>query len=169
MTKIRLPARTPTHHLVLIPAPGAVLLSTTSIACTSSNVVYLIRCRACGKVYIGETGRRLGDRFREHLRSTRLTDTDLPVGRHFASSGHSVKDISVSVIRSGFQSTLERRRFEAKAIFQHWTLHPEGLNTDFSSFRTSLEGSNPCGLSCKRGARLRWSHQYHPLGCLGRW
>ena len=117
MTKIRLPARTPTHHLVLIPAPGAVLLSTTSIACTSSNV-YLIRCRACGKVYIGETGRRLGDRFREHLRSTRLNDTDLPVGRHFASSGHSVKDMSVSVIRSGFQSTLERRRFEAKAIFK---------------------------------------------------
>ena len=22
--------------------------------------------------------------------------------------------------------------------------------------------SNPCGLSCMRGARLRWSHQYHP-------
>ena len=30
-------------------------------------------------------------------------------------------------------------------------------------------GSNPCGLSCMRGARLRWSHQYHPVGCLGRW
>ena len=78
------------------------------------------------------TGRRLGDRFHEHLRSTRLTDTDLPVGRHFASSGHSVEDMSVSVIRSGFQSTLDRRRFEAKAIFQHRTLYPEGLNTDFS-------------------------------------
>ena len=45
--------------------------------CTSSNVIYLIRCRACGKVYISKTGRRLGDRFREYLRSTRLTDTDL--------------------------------------------------------------------------------------------
>ena len=30
-------------------------------------------------------------------------------------------------------------------------------------------GSNPCGLSCMRGARLRWSHQYHPVGCLRRW
>ena len=31
------------------------------------------------------------------------TNTDLPVGRHFASSGHSVEDMSVSVIRSGFR------------------------------------------------------------------
>ena len=29
------------------------------------------RCCTCNKIYIGETGRRLGDRFREHLRSTR--------------------------------------------------------------------------------------------------
>ena len=115
-----------------IDNPGGRITVHDKYTCTSSNVVYLIRCRACGKVYIGETGRRLGDRFREHLRSTRLTDTDLPVGRHFASSGHSVEDMSVSVIRSGFQSTLDRRRFEAKAIFQHRTLHPEGLNTDFS-------------------------------------
>ena len=33
---------------------------------------------------------------------------------------------------SGCQSTLDRRGFEAKAIFQHRTLHPEGLYTDFS-------------------------------------
>ena len=30
-------------------------------------------------------------------------------------------------------------------------------------------GSNPCGLLCMRGARLRWSRQYHPVGCPGRW
>ena len=36
----------------------------------------------------GETGTRLGDRCREHLRSRRLADFDLPVGRHFAFLGH---------------------------------------------------------------------------------
>ena len=35
--------------------------------CTSCNVIYCIRCTACNQLYIGETGRRLGDRFREHL------------------------------------------------------------------------------------------------------
>ena len=115
-----------------IDTPGGRITVHDKYTCTSNNVVYPIRCRACRKVYIGENGRRLGDRFREYLRSTRLTDTDLPVGRHFASSCHSVEDMSVSVIRSGFQSKLDRRRFEAKAIFQHRKLHPEGINADFS-------------------------------------
>ena len=79
-----------------------------------------------------QTGRCLGDRFREHLRTTRLTDSDLPIGCHFASSDHSVGDMLVSIIRSGFQSALDRRRFEAKVIFQHQTLHPGDLNTDFN-------------------------------------
>ena len=66
-----------------------------------------------------------------HLRSTRTTNTGLPVTRHFTSHGHSTEDILVSAIWSGFQSTLDRRRFEAKLIFKHRTLHPGGLNTDF--------------------------------------
>ena len=45
----------------------------------------------------------LGDRFREHLPSTRLPDSDLPVGRHFASSGHITQDMLVSVISSVFR------------------------------------------------------------------
>ena len=40
-------------------------------------------CRTCSKIYIGETGRRLGDRFRKHLRSTRQKYTDLPVWSSF--------------------------------------------------------------------------------------
>ena len=38
-----------------------------------------------------------------------------------------------------------------------------------ASAELHVSGSNPCSLSCMRGARLRWSHQYHPVGCLGRW
>ena len=101
-------------------------------ACMSQNVVYIIKCRTCNKIYIGETGRRLADRFREHLRSTRQTNTDLPVGRHFTSPRHACTDMLVSVIRSGFRDTQDRRRFEARMIFKHNTLHPGRLNTDFA-------------------------------------
>ena len=73
----------------------------------------------------------LGDRFREHLPSTRLPDSDLPVGRHFASSGHITQDMLVSVIRSVFRDATDRRSFEARMIFRHRTLHPDGLNVDF--------------------------------------
>ena len=85
-----------------INTPGGYVTINSKYTCTSYNVVYLIKCRTCNKVYIGETGRRLGDRFREHFRSTRQTNTDLPVGRHFASPGHASTDILLSVIQSGF-------------------------------------------------------------------
>ena len=42
-------------------------------------------------LYIGETGRRLGDRFREHLRDVEKNDKDAskPVARHFNLPNHS--------------------------------------------------------------------------------
>ena len=53
-----------------INTPGRHTTFNSKYTCTSNNVVYVIKCRACDKVYIGKTGRRLGDRFREPLRST---------------------------------------------------------------------------------------------------
>ena len=41
---------------------------TDHFTCTSANVIYCITCTLCKKLYIGETGRQLGDQFREHLR-----------------------------------------------------------------------------------------------------
>ena len=116
-----------------INTPGGHITINSKYTCRSYNVVYLIKCRTCNKVYIGETGRRLGDRFREHLRSTRHANADLPAGRHFASPGHASTDMLVSVIQSGFRDTPNRRLFEARMIFKHETLHPGGLNTDFAS------------------------------------
>ena len=40
---------------------------TDHFTCTSANVIYCITYTLCKKLDIGETGRRLGDRFREHL------------------------------------------------------------------------------------------------------
>ena len=123
---------THTNASPTINTPGGCITITSGYTCISQNVVYVIKCRTCNKIYIGETGRRLGDRFREHLRSTRQTNTDLHVGRHFASPSHACTDMLVSVIRSGFRDAQDRRRFEARMIFIHKTLHPGGLNTDFA-------------------------------------
>ena len=73
-----------------INTPGGHITINSKYTCTSYNVIYLIKCRTCNKIYIGETGIRLGDRFREHLRSTRQTNANLPVGGHFASPGHAL-------------------------------------------------------------------------------
>ena len=72
---------------------------------------------------------RLEDRFRGHLRSTRLPD--LPVGRHFASPGHKTADKRAPVMYSSFRDAIDRRSFEARMIFRQLSLHPDGLNEDF--------------------------------------
>ena len=37
--------------------------------CTATGVIYAILCQRCHMLYIGETSRKLSDRFGEHLRS----------------------------------------------------------------------------------------------------
>ena len=56
---------------------------TDHFTCTSANVICCITSFHCKKkFYIGETGRRLGDRFREHLRERNDKDVSKPVARH---------------------------------------------------------------------------------------
>ena len=47
-----------------------------------------------GTVYIGETGRRLADRFREHRLDVLHKKSDFPVAQYFNSPGHSLEDVS---------------------------------------------------------------------------
>ena len=67
----------------MINTPGECITINSKYTCISQNVVHVIKYRTCNKMYIAKIGRRLGDRFREHLLSTRQTSTELPVGRHF--------------------------------------------------------------------------------------
>ena len=54
-------------------------------------------CTLCKKIYIGETGRRLADRFRERLRDIEKNDTDAskPVARHFNLPNHSQHNMTI--------------------------------------------------------------------------
>ena len=82
-----------------------------------------------------DSGRRLRDRFLEHL-------TDLPTGRHFTSPGHSVSDMLVSVIRSCLRSLTERRRIEVRMIISLWGARDGPVVRALASHQCGL-GSNP--------------------------
>ena len=47
--------------------PKRFIRITDHFTCTSANVIFCITCTLCKQLYIDETGRRLGDRFRQHL------------------------------------------------------------------------------------------------------
>ena len=80
-----------------IPSTGGQIKITGHFPCTSENVIYCISCRKCPRaVYIGERGRRLADRFREHRHDVLHKKSDLLVAQHFNSPGHSLEDVRVA-------------------------------------------------------------------------
>ncbi|GAB1602736.1 uncharacterized protein LOC115230173, partial [Argonauta hians] len=57
-----------------------------SFSCTSSNLIYLIRCAGCGEEYIGQTGLTLRKRFTVHRQQIKFPHTrKIPLSAHLAS------------------------------------------------------------------------------------
>ena len=100
--------------------------------CLSVNVVYSITCRRCGCLYIGETRRRLRERFCEHLRSIRNNSLGFPVAQHFNSASHSLNDIMICGLKRCSDDNTRRKKQEMRLIFELGTLKPNGLNINFS-------------------------------------
>ena len=117
-----------------ISGPKRSIKITDHFTCTSANVIYCITCTLCKKLYIGETGRRLGDRFREHLRDVEKDDQNAskPVARHFNLPNHSNQHMVVCGLSLHQGSTESRKTVEQKFIFQIGTLNPNGINERFS-------------------------------------
>ena len=118
-----------------LSGPKRSIKITDHFTCTSTNVIYCITCTLCKKLYIGETaGRRLGDRFREHLREVEKDDKNAskPVARHFNLPNHSKQHMIVCGLSLHQGSTKSRKTLEQKFIFQISTLNPHGINERFS-------------------------------------
>ena len=105
-----------------------------SVDCTTSNIIYCITCTLCNKLYIGESGRKLGDRFREHLLDVKNKGSDLskPVARHFNLPDHSHEHMEICGIYLHLGNNETRKRKEQRLIFKLGTLAPNGINERFS-------------------------------------
>ena len=88
----------------------------------------------CKTIYIGETGRRLGNRFREHLRDVERNDKDAskPVARHFNLTNLSSLHMTICVRSLHQGNTESRKNLEQKFIFQIGSLYPHSINERFS-------------------------------------
>ena len=103
-------------------------VSMPCIACETFNVIYLIQCRLCNLQYIGETKRRLKDRFNEHRRPI-LNPTGnyihTAVSEHFLTSNHSDNHmllIPIEKLKNGRDSFRKAR--EAHLIHKAKTIEP---------------------------------------------
>ena len=66
--------------------------------CHTKNVVYMLQCKKCRQQYIGQTKKTLGDRFANHRGYVNNKNLDKATGAHFNLPGHSVSDMTISVI-----------------------------------------------------------------------
>ena len=127
-----------------ISGPERSVKITDRFTCTSANVIYCITCTLCKKLYIGETGRRLGNRFREHLRDVEKDDKDAskPVTQHFNLPNHSKEHMSICSLSLHQGTTDSRKTPEQRFIFQIGTFNPHGINKCFSLINLLLFSHN---------------------------
>ena len=120
-----------THYTFF--STGATRQIKSHITCNTKNLIYMIQCNRCHLQYIGETKRRLKDRFNEHRRSvdkTNIQSKPTTVAEHFLSHpNHCHTDmqlIPLEIIHSSRDSIRKAR--ESFLIDLGRTLEPHGMN-----------------------------------------
>ena len=95
--------------------------------CATSGVINLTTCLKCNKQYIGQTGRKFGQRMMEHLNN--IYHKKETLGTHYNLPNHKHTDFTTHVIEKVCPNTinhrLEREEFWIKTI---GTKTPLGLN-----------------------------------------
>jgi len=119
-----------------ISGPKRSIKITDHFTCTSAITFTL-----CKKLYIGKTGRRPGDRFREHLRDVEKDDQNAskPVARHFNLPNQSKQHIAVRGVSLHQGSTESRKTLkqESKLFFKSALLILTILTKTFHSTNLS--------------------------------
>ena len=100
--------------------------------CKTAALVYCIICKRCGELYIGETGRKLCERFREHRRDVINNAPGKEVASHFNQEDHNgVEDMGVGGLKR-VDSMIMRKLEEQKIIARLGCVLGGGMNTDFN-------------------------------------
>ena len=115
-----------------VVGPANVFHLKTGFTCISENVIYAVRCKRCKMIYVGETYRRLGDRFVEHKQSVN-NGKDCPVGEHFRQADHLVEDMQVTVLLETCSGEEQRQFLEQRIINFLGTVRPFGMNVKTQS------------------------------------
>ena len=84
--------------------------------CAKQGVVYQLQCMSCNATYIGETGRLLGIRIKEHLAGKRRGNISTPLGRHKVEVHHDSDYEVKCVILAHETEIVARKALEAAWI-----------------------------------------------------
>jgi len=121
---------------ITCPTTGRSYTSMINISCKSNNLIYCITCLTCSKQYVGQTKRRLMDRFQSHFYNITHKRTMEPLGLHFNQPDHhGTDDLRISILQfvklapASLSGATSRDRLERKWIHRLHSVAPKGLNT----------------------------------------
>jgi hypothetical protein len=127
-----------TDHVV--SNKGSVIPLEHNLNCQSKQLVYVIKCKKCGLMYVGQTGQELHKRLIEH-RSSINTGKPKPVAKHFNEACPGISNLSIIPVEEvprrdlnefmGLTSGRDIMRLdicEQKWMAKLKTLWPHGLN-----------------------------------------
>ena len=99
----------------------------------TSNCVYVIFCKKCGKQYVGETKNSIATRMTQHRYNLRhKINTNTPLVKHFIS--HGPESIRIAGLQHHSTWTdMERKKMERRWIFLLDTKEPIGLNMTYET------------------------------------
>ena len=111
----------------------------TNVTCKSNNLIYCISCTECNKQYVGQTKRRLMDRFQGHFWCIQSKTTDNnDVAKHFNQPGHDgIQNVKIHILdfihihpsTNAKESAYIRDHIEMNWIHRLHTQQPLGMNT----------------------------------------
>ncbi len=104
-------------NTVTVVGPNGSVDIKKSFQCTTKGIIYCVTCLRCGDLYIGETGRMLADRFREHLADIRNAKVGKEFASHFNQAGHTIDDVAVSGI--SYQPMISQRRIKKARLIRN--------------------------------------------------
>ena len=98
--------------------------------CGTSNIVYLIECNKerCHKRYIGQTDKTLNERILQHLGYIRNNVLSKATGQHFNSPGHTIHNLTVTIIEQVKKRNPIYRKEREKIHINKLNTSPKGLN-----------------------------------------
>ena len=98
--------------------------------CNTYNCVYAIVCKKenCKQVYIGETKRLLKYRLADHRGYIVNKDTTKSTGHHFNLPGHSLSDLSISIVEQVKKNDLVYRKEREEYHIRRFNTFHKGLN-----------------------------------------
>ena len=104
---------------------GETLPIKSNLTCDTKNLIHIIQCNRCNLQYIGETRRRLKDRFNEHRRTLDNPDA----------KSEPTNDMQLLPIEKIFSNRDSiRKAREAFLIQKGRTINPDGLNIREETF-----------------------------------